>query len=173
MTIRCRPHCILAFLALFSVSTTAQPAPLRWPLDLKPALSSTFGETRATAFHAGVDLKTWGKKKADETWNNTAKISLDSLVKVGYVKQDDKCLMKLGKKDVWYYKSIKCNKPSGNYIVEIKINEANPRKVEMTQKRENLGIAGKTALDVTNFLIEQLKSDDKEESEENEREGEQ
>jgi hypothetical protein len=35
--------------------------PLLWPLELQPALSSTFGETRATAFHAGIDLKTWGK----------------------------------------------------------------------------------------------------------------
>ncbi len=32
-----------------------------WPLRLEPALSSTFGETRATAFHAGMDVKTWGK----------------------------------------------------------------------------------------------------------------
>ena len=32
-----------------------------WPLALKPALSSSFGETRTTAFHAGIDLKTWGK----------------------------------------------------------------------------------------------------------------
>ncbi len=39
----------------------AEPAPLLWPLELQPALSSTFGETRSTAFHAGIDLKTWGK----------------------------------------------------------------------------------------------------------------
>ena len=32
-----------------------------WPLRLEPALSSTFGETRAMAFHAGMDVKTWGK----------------------------------------------------------------------------------------------------------------
>jgi len=32
-----------------------------WPLAIKPALSSTFGETRSTAFHAGIDVKTWGK----------------------------------------------------------------------------------------------------------------
>jgi len=32
-----------------------------WPLTIKPALSSTFGETRSTAFHAGIDVKTWGK----------------------------------------------------------------------------------------------------------------
>lgn len=47
---------------IWAGSTTAQPAPLRWPLDLKPAaLTSTFGETRSSSFHAGVDLKTWGK----------------------------------------------------------------------------------------------------------------
>jgi hypothetical protein len=39
----------------------AQPESLLWPLELQPALSSTFGETRSTAFHAGIDLKTWGK----------------------------------------------------------------------------------------------------------------
>ena len=45
-----------------AASASAQPAPLRWPLDLKPAaLTSTFGETRSSSFHAGVDLKTWGK----------------------------------------------------------------------------------------------------------------
>ena len=43
-------------------SAWAEPAPLRWPLDLKPAaLTSTFGETRSSSFHAGVDLKTWGR----------------------------------------------------------------------------------------------------------------
>ena len=32
-----------------------------WPLALEHALSSTFGETRPAAFHAGIDLKTQGK----------------------------------------------------------------------------------------------------------------
>ncbi len=32
-----------------------------WPLALDRALSSTFGETRPAAFHAGIDLKTQGK----------------------------------------------------------------------------------------------------------------
>ena len=45
-----------------AASAWAQPAPLRWPLEVKPAaLTSTFGETRSSSFHAGVDLKTWGK----------------------------------------------------------------------------------------------------------------
>ena len=57
---KCRAP-LLAALLLPSFAL-AQPAPLRWPLDLKPpALSSTFGETRGSSFHAGVDLKTWGK----------------------------------------------------------------------------------------------------------------
>jgi len=32
-----------------------------WPLSIQPSLSSTFGETRQTAFHAGIDVKTWGR----------------------------------------------------------------------------------------------------------------
>ena len=34
---------------------------LRWPFDMNVALSSTFAESRSRSFHAGVDLKTWGK----------------------------------------------------------------------------------------------------------------
>ena len=52
---------ILPLLVLLACSGGAEPAALLWPLELQPALSSTFGETRSTAFHAGIDLKTWGK----------------------------------------------------------------------------------------------------------------
>ena len=38
-----------------------EAAELGWPLKIKPALSSTFGESRSSAFHFGVDLKTWGR----------------------------------------------------------------------------------------------------------------
>ena len=41
-------------------SASAQEAALSWPLRIAPALSSTFGESRSRAFHAGIDLKTWG-----------------------------------------------------------------------------------------------------------------
>ena len=51
----------VACLAVRATSTTAETT-LKWPLTLKPVLSSTFGETRSSAFHAGIDLKTWGKK---------------------------------------------------------------------------------------------------------------
>ena len=33
-----------------------------WPMDAKPALTSTFGEYRPGRFHAGLDLKTWGRE---------------------------------------------------------------------------------------------------------------
>ena len=39
----------------------AQEGGFTWPLRLAPALSSTFGESRSRAFHAGIDLKTWGE----------------------------------------------------------------------------------------------------------------
>jgi len=129
--------------------------------DEKESAKTTYHE-----FMKSIDKKTWGKKTAVEAWKNTDKISLDSLVKIGYIKGADKCLMKLSKKDKWYYKSTKCNSPSGNYLIEIKINESNPRKAEMIQKRENIGIAGKTALEVTNFLIEQLSEEEDEEEDE-------
>jgi hypothetical protein len=32
-----------------------------WPMEIKPALSATFAESRGAAFHAGIDIKTWGR----------------------------------------------------------------------------------------------------------------
>ena len=52
---------VVAFLLASGPGLTAAEPALLWPLDLDPALSSTFGETRSTAFHAGIDLKTWGR----------------------------------------------------------------------------------------------------------------
>jgi hypothetical protein len=34
---------------------------LLWPLPIAPALSSSFGESRSSSFHAGIDIKTWGR----------------------------------------------------------------------------------------------------------------
>jgi hypothetical protein len=62
--------CILILLWAQGVAATGPTAisqDYTWPLPLDRALSSTFGETRPpgdvppTAFHAGIDLKTWGK----------------------------------------------------------------------------------------------------------------
>ncbi len=41
---------------------TAAAEPYHWPMAAKPALTSTFGEYRPGRFHAGLDLKTWGKE---------------------------------------------------------------------------------------------------------------
>ncbi len=57
---RCAPYWT-AFACFLLVAEGSGAAEFGWPLAVKPALSSTFGETRPTAFHAGVDLKTWGK----------------------------------------------------------------------------------------------------------------
>ena len=48
---------ILTFLA---GSTICQP--YGWPLDAPPALTSTYAEYRSGRFHAGLDIKTWGKE---------------------------------------------------------------------------------------------------------------
>ena len=34
----------------------------RWPVDGSRHLSGTFGETRSTHFHSGLDIKTWGRE---------------------------------------------------------------------------------------------------------------
>lgn len=48
------------FLLLLMVGE-GRAEPFGWPIPIQPALSSTFGETRSTAFHAGIDVKTWGR----------------------------------------------------------------------------------------------------------------
>ena len=48
-------------LLVAALPASAEEGSLLWPLRLGPALSSTFGESRSRAFHAGIDLKTWGE----------------------------------------------------------------------------------------------------------------
>ena len=48
-------------LLVAALPASAEEGSLLWPLRLAPALSSTFGESRSRAFHAGIDLKTWGE----------------------------------------------------------------------------------------------------------------
>ncbi len=52
---------MLLLVAAARLPASAQEVALVWPLRLAPALSSTFGESRSRAFHAGIDLKTWGE----------------------------------------------------------------------------------------------------------------
>ena len=48
-------------LLVAALPASAEEGGFTWPLRLAPALSSTFGESRSRAFHAGIDLKTWGE----------------------------------------------------------------------------------------------------------------
>ena len=48
-------------LLVAALPANAEEGGFTWPLRLAPALSSTFGESRSRAFHAGIDLKTWGE----------------------------------------------------------------------------------------------------------------
>ena len=52
--------CLLPF--LWTSLARAEAPAYHWPLDTRPALTSTFGEYRNGRFHAGVDLKTWGQE---------------------------------------------------------------------------------------------------------------
>lgn len=45
-----------------TVNIFAQESPYLWPTDSGKFLSSTFGETRSAHFHAGLDIKTWGRE---------------------------------------------------------------------------------------------------------------
>ena len=46
---------------LLLLPRTADARKYRWPLDAPPAMTSSFGEYRPGHFHAGIDLKTWGR----------------------------------------------------------------------------------------------------------------
>ena len=52
---------LLLAVALWLPASAEEGGGFTWPLRLAPALSSTFGESRSRAFHAGIDLKTWGE----------------------------------------------------------------------------------------------------------------
>ena len=52
---------LLVGLFVVCCARLVQGEDLAWPLAIKAALTSTFGETRSASFHAGIDIKTWGK----------------------------------------------------------------------------------------------------------------
>lgn len=57
------PRRLLPCLIIFMCSTSSAWAQqYLWPTDAGRYLSSTFGETRAAHFHAGLDIKTWGRE---------------------------------------------------------------------------------------------------------------
>lgn len=49
-------------LVLFASMDGVEAGDYHWPMAARPALTSTFGEYRPGRFHAGIDLKTWGRE---------------------------------------------------------------------------------------------------------------
>ncbi len=45
-----------------SISLPADSVIYSWPTDASQQLSSTFAETRSAHFHAGIDIRTWGRE---------------------------------------------------------------------------------------------------------------
>ncbi len=87
----------LLFLILLIVvfkPVSAQDSTYIWPTNAGQFLSSTFGETRSTHFHAGIDIKTWGRE-GYEVYATKAGILSSLLItnkgygKAIYLKHDD------------------------------------------------------------------------------------
>lgn len=53
---------LLVITLSFIFSQSIQAQEYLWPTDSGQYLSSTFGETRSAHFHAGLDIKTWGRE---------------------------------------------------------------------------------------------------------------
>lgn len=56
------PFTLIIILLLWFSTTGLYAQEYLWPTDASPYLSSTFGETRSAHFHAGLDIKTWGRE---------------------------------------------------------------------------------------------------------------
>ncbi len=53
---------LLFFLVACPLNLISQDSTYLWPTNSGKFLSSTFGETRSAHFHAGLDIKTWGRE---------------------------------------------------------------------------------------------------------------
>ncbi|HET8864390.1 MAG TPA: M23 family metallopeptidase [Gracilimonas sp.] len=53
---------LILIIFLFSYVPNVWSQEYLWPTDSGQYLSSTFGETRSAHFHAGLDIKTWGRE---------------------------------------------------------------------------------------------------------------
>jgi hypothetical protein len=78
----------IVFLVLVNIfvfiSVQAQPTGYIWPTDASPYLTSTFGETRSAHFHAGLDIKTWGKEGYNVFASKSGKIVRVAITSQGY-----------------------------------------------------------------------------------------
>ncbi len=56
---------LLLLFTILPAALSAQEQDYLWPTSASNFLSSTFGETRTAHFHAGLDIKTWGREGYD------------------------------------------------------------------------------------------------------------
>ncbi len=76
---------ILIFISLvISTGLFAQPTGYLWPTDASPYLSSTFAETRSAHFHAGLDIKTWGREGFKVFASKSGRIVRMAITSQGY-----------------------------------------------------------------------------------------
>jgi hypothetical protein len=66
------------------VDIIAQQTGYLWPTDASPYLTSTFGETRSAHFHAGLDIKTWGREGYKVFASKSGKIIRMAITSQGY-----------------------------------------------------------------------------------------
>ncbi len=72
------------FLIGLSAVSFAQPTGFIWPTDASPYLSSTFAETRSEHFHAGLDIKTWGREGYKVFASKSGRIIRMAITSQGY-----------------------------------------------------------------------------------------
>jgi len=94
LSLNIRVISVYILFVMLQTSSKAQSADYLWPTEASPYLTSTFGETRSAHFHAGLDIKTWGREGYKVFATRSGKlhriaISPDGYGKVIYLEHDD------------------------------------------------------------------------------------
>lgn len=81
-------------LLLFCASTLSGEEDIVWPVDAKPAITSSFGEFRSGHFHSGIDLKVYGSiglpcRAIGDGWVSRVKIRSGGYGKALYLTLED------------------------------------------------------------------------------------
>ena len=79
---------------LFSTGSLHSSDTAIWPVDAKPAITSSFGEYRPGHFHSGIDLKVYGRigdpcRAVEDGWVSRIKVSPDGYGRALYLKLTD------------------------------------------------------------------------------------
>ena len=75
---------LVLFFSFLNSTVKAQFNDYIWPTNASPYLSSTFAETRSAHFHAGLDIKTWGKEGYKVFASKSGKIMRMAITSKGY-----------------------------------------------------------------------------------------